>query len=148
MALHHPPVRIGIAELDDIRLPPADAAALGVVLARFPQVRRVVCGHVHRGMVGALGGLPVFTCPSVYLQARLDLAGGEIDLIPGAPAIGRTCCWTTGRSCRTCTRWGEGRRRPATAPSGTRVVGAALANRRSKREGTPPPDEPAGRVRR
>jgi 3',5'-cyclic AMP phosphodiesterase CpdA len=88
VALHHPPVRIGIAELDDIRVPPADAAALGVVLARFPQVRRVVCGHVHRGAVGALGGLPVFTCPSVYLQARLDLAGGEIDLIPGAPAIG------------------------------------------------------------
>ena len=88
VALHHPPVRIGIAELDDIRLPPADAAALGVVLARFPQVRRVVCGHVHRGVVGALGGLPVFTCPSVYLQARLDLASGEIDLIPGAPAIG------------------------------------------------------------
>ena len=33
-------------------------------------------------------GCRSFTCPSVYLQARLDLAGGEIDLIPGAPAIG------------------------------------------------------------
>ena len=88
VALHHPPMRIGIAELDDIRVPAADAAALGAVLARSPQVRRVVCGHVHRGAVGALGGLPVFACPSVFLQARLDLAGGEIDLIPGAPAIG------------------------------------------------------------
>jgi len=88
VALHHPPMRIGIAELDDIRVPAADAAALGAVLARAPQVRRVVCGHVHRGAVGALGGLPVFACPSVFLQARLDLAGGEIDLIPGAPAIG------------------------------------------------------------
>jgi 3',5'-cyclic AMP phosphodiesterase CpdA len=88
VALHHPPMRIGIAALDDIRVPAADAAALAAVLARSPQVRRVVCGHVHRGAVGALGGLPVFACPSVFLQARLDLAGGEIDLIPGAPAIG------------------------------------------------------------
>jgi Icc protein len=88
VALHHPPIRIGIAALDDIRVPAADAAALGAVLARSPQVRRVVCGHVHRGAVGALGGLPVFTCPSVHLQARLDLAGGQIELVPGAPAIG------------------------------------------------------------
>jgi Icc protein len=88
VALHHPPMRIGIAELDDIRVPAADAEALGAVLARSPQVRRVVCGHVHRGAVGALGGLPVFACPSVFLQARLDLAGGKIDLIPGAPVIG------------------------------------------------------------
>jgi len=88
VALHHPPMRIGIAELDDIRVPAADAAALAAVLARSPQVRRVVCGHVHRGAVGALGGVPVFACPSVFLQARLDLAGGEIHLIPGAPAIG------------------------------------------------------------
>ena len=88
VALHHPPMRIGIAELDDIRVPASDAAALAAVLAGSPQVRRVVCGHVHRGAVGALGGVPVFACPSVFLQARLDLAGGEIDLIRGAPAIG------------------------------------------------------------
>jgi Icc protein len=88
VALHHPPIRIGIAALDDIRVPAADAAALGAVLARFPQVRRVVCGHVHRGAVGALGALAVFTCPSAHLQARLHLAGGEIELVPGAPAIG------------------------------------------------------------
>jgi 3',5'-cyclic-AMP phosphodiesterase len=88
VALHHPPMRIGIAGLDDLRVPAADAAGLAGVLERAPQVRRVVCGHVHRGAVGALGGVPIFCCPSLFLQARLDLAGGEIDLFPGAPAIG------------------------------------------------------------
>jgi 3',5'-cyclic-AMP phosphodiesterase len=86
VALHHPPVAIGIPALDEIRIPPADADALAEVLAGAPQVRRVVCGHVHRGSTSTLGGVPVFTCPSVHLQAVLDLAGsaGRIMLEPGA----------------------------------------------------------------
>lgn len=83
IALHHPPLPIGITGLDDLGLPAPDRAALAALLAEHPQVQRVVCGHVHRTVVGEVGGRPLITCPSTYLQARLDLrVPGEIDLRP------------------------------------------------------------------
>lgn len=89
LAMHHPPIEIGIAALDAIALPDDDRSALGGILETAPQIRRVVCGHVHRAAAGELGGVGVFTCPSVYLQARLDLgAGGRIVLEPGGRAFG------------------------------------------------------------
>jgi Icc protein len=89
VATHHPPLLTGIGGLDAIGLPLADRAALDEVLARSGQVRRVVAGHVHRGAFGTLGGCGVFTCPSVYLEARLSLhEGAEIVLEPGRPAFG------------------------------------------------------------
>jgi len=89
VATHHPPIEIGITELDEIGLPIADRARLAELLATCPQVRRVACGHVHRGAVGMVGGCPVVCCPSGYLHARLDLRpGADLVLEPGAPAFG------------------------------------------------------------
>jgi 3',5'-cyclic-AMP phosphodiesterase len=91
LAMHHPPIEVGIAAFDAIGLPPDDRWALSGLLEMAPGVRRVVCGHVHRAAAGELGGVGVFTCPSVHLQARLDLGGdatAEIVLEPGAPAFG------------------------------------------------------------
>jgi 3',5'-cyclic AMP phosphodiesterase CpdA len=91
LAMHHPPIEIGIGALDAIGLPPDDRWALSGLLETSPRIRRVVCGHVHRAAAGELGGVGVFTCPSVYLHARLELGGdpgGEIVLEPGAPAFG------------------------------------------------------------
>ncbi len=64
------------------------ALALAALLAEHPQVCRVICGHVHRTVFGAIGGRPLLTCPSTYLQARLDLrAPGEIELRPETPGF-------------------------------------------------------------
>jgi 3',5'-cyclic-AMP phosphodiesterase len=82
LAMHHPPVATGIAAWDAIGLPPADRAALGRVLERHPQVRRVVAGHVHQTIVAQLAGRPVLTIPSTYLQARLDFTA-TLALEPG-----------------------------------------------------------------
>jgi hypothetical protein len=71
--MHHPPIEIGVVGLDTIGLPPGDRAALGELLARHSQVRRVVTGHVHRGVLGRVGSCPVFTCPSTRRQSALDL---------------------------------------------------------------------------
>ncbi len=88
VALHHPPLPIGIGGLDELGLPEADRAALAALLADHPQVCRVVCGHVHRAVFGEIGGRPLLTCPSTYLQARLDLrVPGEIDLRPETPGF-------------------------------------------------------------
>jgi Icc protein len=88
LAMHHPPVLIGVGVLDEIGLAEADRLALAGLLARNPQVKRIVSGHVHRGAVGGLGGCPVFLCPSSHLQLALDLgADSEIALVREPPAF-------------------------------------------------------------
>jgi 3',5'-cyclic AMP phosphodiesterase CpdA len=82
VAMHHPPLLTGIPVLDDIGLPPQDRAALGELLARSPQVRRVVAGHVHRTAFAQLGGCGVVTAPSTNLQARLELGARAFDFRP------------------------------------------------------------------
>jgi 3',5'-cyclic AMP phosphodiesterase CpdA len=80
VAVHHPPVAIGIPVWDEIGLSAADRRALGQVLERHPQVRRVVAGHTHRTLAGELGGRPVLAVPSTYLQARLDFRLDRIEM--------------------------------------------------------------------
>jgi len=89
LAMHHPPLLIGVGVLDEIGLAEADRLALGELMAVNPQVKRIVAGHVHRGAVGGLGGCPVFVCPSSYLQLALDLGpDSEIALVREPPAFG------------------------------------------------------------
>jgi 3',5'-cyclic AMP phosphodiesterase CpdA len=87
IAMHHPPVEIGMQSLDAIRLDPADAAAFTEIVARSPQVVRVVCGHVHRTMFAMVGNVPIVACPSVHLQCRLELEGGPLRSVPEPPAF-------------------------------------------------------------
>jgi 3',5'-cyclic-AMP phosphodiesterase len=86
VAMHHPPLLIGIDGLDAIGLPAEDRAALADLLRRAPQIRRVVAGHVHRSASGTLGGCGVVTCGSVYKQARLELETDVLELNPDEPA--------------------------------------------------------------
>jgi 3',5'-cyclic-AMP phosphodiesterase len=88
VAMHHPPLLTGIGPLDEIGLPDSDRVALGELLARHPQVRRVVSGHVHRTAVSQVGGRVVLACPSTYLQAELDLReAGKIAMVPEPPGF-------------------------------------------------------------
>jgi 3',5'-cyclic-AMP phosphodiesterase len=79
IALHHPPVSTAVATWDEIGLPAADRRALGDVLQRHPQVRRVVAGHVHRTMTAELAGRAVLVVPSTYVQTRLSFNSDEIE---------------------------------------------------------------------
>jgi Icc protein len=82
LAMHHPPLLIGMGVLDEIGLAEADRLALRDLIAANPQVKRIVAGHVHRGATGSIGGCPVFVCPSSYLQLALDLRpDSEIALV-------------------------------------------------------------------
>jgi Icc protein len=80
LAMHHPPLATGVPVWDELGLPDADRQALGEVIARHPQVRRIVAGHVHRTIVGELAGRAVLTVPSTYVQSRLDFRLEEIEL--------------------------------------------------------------------
>ena len=79
IALHHPPVSTGIPAWDDLGLPAADRRALGDVLQRHPQVRRVVAGHLHRALTSELAGRAVLAVPSTYVQMRLSFNSEEIE---------------------------------------------------------------------
>ena len=71
LALHHPPVDLGIPAMDAFRLAEADQRALCDLLRAAPQVRRLLCGHLHRTMVAGCGGAPVFVCPATSVQVAL-----------------------------------------------------------------------------
>jgi Icc protein len=81
LALHHPPMSTGVPAWDELGLPVADRRALGDVLQRHRQVRRVAAGHVHRTMAGELAGCPILTVPSTYAQTRLSFNSPEIDFV-------------------------------------------------------------------
>jgi len=53
--------------------PLAGRDAFHAVVARHPQVRRVIAGHVHHYAAGQLGIVPCNTAPGVSYQAVLDL---------------------------------------------------------------------------
>jgi Icc protein len=87
VAMHHPPVPIGIGGLDAIGLPAAERTALAELLARSPHVVRVVAGHVHRTAFAALGRTPVVTSASTNLQARLEIGSNGFTIVPEPPAF-------------------------------------------------------------
>jgi 3',5'-cyclic AMP phosphodiesterase CpdA len=88
VAMHHPPLLMGIRAWDAIGLPDADRAAVGEIVAGHPQVRRILSGHVHRAALGSAGGCPVFTCPSTWVQGLLDFGHPDVlALAPEPPAF-------------------------------------------------------------
>jgi 3',5'-cyclic AMP phosphodiesterase CpdA len=80
LAMHHPPLVTGMPAWDELGLPAADRRALGEVIERHRQVRRLVAGHVHRTITAELAGRAVLTVPSTYVQARLNFDSEEIEL--------------------------------------------------------------------
>ncbi|MDR9878422.1 phosphodiesterase [Pseudomonas allii] len=71
LILHHPPFISGIGHMD--REPFINAAALEHVVARHPQVERLLCGHLHRPMQRRFGGSLSCVCPGTSHQIVLDL---------------------------------------------------------------------------
>jgi 3',5'-cyclic AMP phosphodiesterase CpdA len=78
LAVHHTPLTTGIPEWDAINLAASDREALGAVVARHPQLRAIVGGHLHRVAASALGGRPVLSAPSAYLQVRPNFERDEV----------------------------------------------------------------------
>jgi 3',5'-cyclic-AMP phosphodiesterase len=87
MAVHHPPLATGIPEWDAINLLPPQREALAEVLARHPQVRGIVGGHLHRVAVSALAGRPVLAAPSTYWQVRPDFEEEQSYQVLDAPGF-------------------------------------------------------------
>jgi len=87
VALHHPPLRTEIPTFEQIGLAPESIEALAAVLARHPQVIRIVAGHVHRSIVAELAGRAVVTVPSTYLQVALDFTAPKLTMRADPPGF-------------------------------------------------------------
>lgn len=71
--MHHPPFETGIWWMDAIRL--HGVKRLERIVRSNSQVRRIVCGHVHRPVHTMWAGVPCSIAPSTAHQVSLDLAG-------------------------------------------------------------------------
>lgn len=71
VAMHHPPFRSGIEHMDQIGLREG-GDELARILSRHSQVRRLICGHLHRPIFSVWGGVPALTVPSTAHQIALD----------------------------------------------------------------------------
>ena len=72
---HHPPFATGLAVLDQMGLEGAET--LGALIARYPNVERVLAGHIHCPMQRRFYGTLAVTCPSTAHQTFLDLQRPE-----------------------------------------------------------------------
>jgi len=71
LVLHHPPMLCGLPTFDSINL--HTSADLGALVARHPQVERILCGHHHRSITGRLGRVIVSVAPSVAHHGAFEL---------------------------------------------------------------------------
>lgn len=79
VALHHPPFVTGIGHMDRVALSERGKAGLAQVIARHPQVERVISGHLHRPITVRFAGTVATTCPSPAHQVALDIAPDAAD---------------------------------------------------------------------
>ncbi len=73
IALHHPPVGVGIAWMDPNPAEPWIARLRGVISGQ-PQVRALVCGHVHRPIATTFAGVPLLVCAASSAGLALNLS--------------------------------------------------------------------------
>jgi Icc protein len=69
--MHQPPVTSGIPYIDAYCCQRGDR--LAAIVARFPAVQRVLCGHIHRSMQLLFGGTLLCTAPSTTSAIALRL---------------------------------------------------------------------------
>ncbi|HEX3536459.1 MAG TPA: phosphodiesterase [Stellaceae bacterium] len=69
--MHHPPFATGITYMDGYGFD--NIAGLAEIVARHPQVERILCGHLHRAIDRRFAGTVAGTAPSTAHQIRLTL---------------------------------------------------------------------------
>ena len=85
VAMHHPPFTTLIGHMDKIGLLQG-REALAQLISQYPNVERVICGHLHRAIDVRFGGTLASTCPAPAHQVVLDLdpeAASQWNLEPG-----------------------------------------------------------------
>lgn len=95
IAMHHPPFTTFIGHMDAIGLR-AGGDALAAIVARHPNVERVICGHLHRAIETRFGGTIASTSPAPSHQVTLDLADDAASTFTIEPPAFRIHAWAPG----------------------------------------------------
>lgn len=64
--MHHPPVKCAVEETDNPPLIGVDRFA--EIVARHPEIERIMCGHIHIMAQAMLKGVPISTAPSIGMR--------------------------------------------------------------------------------
>lgn len=80
VCLHHHPVAIGASWMNTIGL--KDHAGFFKVLERHPQVRGILCGHIHQNLDAHHDGWRLMASPSTCVQFRPDASEFSVDSLP------------------------------------------------------------------
>ncbi|KRE11158.1 metallophosphatase [Bosea sp. Root381] len=84
--MHHPPFAVGIDGMDCI--PARVSPGFVALIARHPEIERVVCGHYHRPIQRRFAGTIGYVAPGTAHQVALDLRPGtENRLVMEPPAF-------------------------------------------------------------
>lgn len=83
--MHHPPLVSGLSVMDSIGLEGTER--LRDVLARHPQVRRVLAGHTHMAQTQTFGGTLLMVCPGTDFGFLPDLTQPERLVVQMQPAL-------------------------------------------------------------
>jgi 3',5'-cyclic AMP phosphodiesterase CpdA len=73
IGLHHPPFATGIGHMDGSVLDDDATAGLAAIVSRYPNVERVIAGHIHREIHARFAGTMASTAGSTAHQVCLDL---------------------------------------------------------------------------
>jgi 3',5'-cyclic-AMP phosphodiesterase len=92
--MHHPPFVTLIGHMDRIGLDGSDR--LESIIARHPQVERILCGHLHRPIQYRFGGTIASTCPSTAHQVALDLSRDAASQFKMEPPAFQLHAWQEG----------------------------------------------------
>lgn len=76
LMMHQPPIVTGVPYLDAYRC--FGEARMAALVSRHPQIRRLLCGHVHRLMLQSFAGSLLCTAPSLATAIALRL-GAEAE---------------------------------------------------------------------
>ena len=94
IAMHHPPFETLIGHMDEIGLLEG-AEALEALVSRYPNVERVICGHLHRAIDVRFGGTIASTSPAQAHQVCLDLAPDAASAWTLEPPAFRVHAWSS-----------------------------------------------------
>jgi 3',5'-cyclic AMP phosphodiesterase CpdA len=91
VAMHHPPLSLGIPLLDGMKL--GNPAELAAVLAQHSQVAGVLCGHAHSAAASTFAGLPLRVAPGLKSTTLLpfEVTGPDVMTLDLPPAFAVHC---------------------------------------------------------
>ena len=83
VATHHPPIVTGIEKMDIQNL--RDSAVFKKILSGYSGNLKLICGHIHRNIVGQLGDIVCQIAPGVSHAVSMDLRKGAPNCLTKEP---------------------------------------------------------------